>query len=363
MPNQPAIRAGVHEFGVHIANVNHSRDFILEAFNADGNVLASVEAGSRDCPFLGVKSNALIASVRLRSNPFLGRLKRKIDEDYAFDAVCFSTPNRLPSNRAAALDDSSSAPKLANVMLDNGDARVGRKISLKRDGSLELIASGLDYRPSFDLSRVRSFTFANRIAPKQPKRNSWSALLLDGSRLHVTPGTEFTSQLIPRLALKPDQLAAVWPADQPARYPAKDDFQTAGAVVVVPTGRHLTDKIRFNDGDYRWKTIERRIQELPNNDENPTDDLEAILPERDYVNYRDYGAQAAPTLWLQRPTHRSPTAGVVQLTDGQRLMFGSGQTFQLTGRTNAATTLSLGGKEVTIPTERIETFKFEISNE
>jgi hypothetical protein len=44
-------------------------------------------------------------------------------------------------------------------------------------------------------------------------------------------------------------------------------------------------------------------------------------------------------------------------------MFGSGQTFQLTGRTNAATTLSLGGKEVTIPTERIETFKFEISNE
>ena len=67
LPNQPHVPAGVNEFGIHIATVNHERDFIMEAFNSVGQIVASVEAGERDCPFLGVRSNQLIARVRILS--------------------------------------------------------------------------------------------------------------------------------------------------------------------------------------------------------------------------------------------------------------------------------------------------------
>ncbi len=94
LPNQPSIQAGVHELGFFIARVNHSRDFIMEAYNADGQILGCVEASDQQYVFMGIKSSEPIAFVRILANPFLFRVKRKIDEDFAVDHVCFLPPFR-----------------------------------------------------------------------------------------------------------------------------------------------------------------------------------------------------------------------------------------------------------------------------
>ena len=65
LPNQQSVRAGVHELGLFIARVNHSRDFIMEAYNADGQILGSVEASDQQYVFMGIKSSEPIVFVRI----------------------------------------------------------------------------------------------------------------------------------------------------------------------------------------------------------------------------------------------------------------------------------------------------------
>ena len=71
VPNQPHVRAGVKEFGLYVARVDHERDLIMEAFNAAGQVIAMAEANEQGCVFLGIQSNQLIARLRVRLNRFL----------------------------------------------------------------------------------------------------------------------------------------------------------------------------------------------------------------------------------------------------------------------------------------------------
>ena len=126
LPNQAAVPAGVLEFGVFIARVNHSRDLLLEAYNADGELLAGVESSSqnqgrqRGCVFSGVKANEPITKVRILSNPYLFRLDRTPDIDFAMDSMCFSPP--VPVSTPA-----DSRPGV--IRLKNGDLLKGVEIS------------------------------------------------------------------------------------------------------------------------------------------------------------------------------------------------------------------------------------------
>ena len=78
--------------------IEHSRDFIMECYNADGQLLGAVESTSRPCVFCGMKSSEPICRIRVLSNPYLFRTSRAIDENYAIDELCFSPPVPTISN-------------------------------------------------------------------------------------------------------------------------------------------------------------------------------------------------------------------------------------------------------------------------
>jgi len=120
LPNQAAVPAGVFEIGLFIARSNHSRDFLLEAYNIDGELLAAVEATDQSCVFSGVKANEPITKVRVLSNPYLFRLDRSPDEDFAIDSVCFSPPVPVTT-------PTDSRPGV--IRLKNGDLLRGIEIS------------------------------------------------------------------------------------------------------------------------------------------------------------------------------------------------------------------------------------------
>ena len=354
MPNQPHIPAGVNEFGIHIATVNHERDFIMEAFNGAGQVIATVEAGERDCPFLGVRSNELIARLRIRNNPFLGKLQRKIDDDYAFDSICFSKPEILLT--AATTGESDTNKTL--VRLKSGNFWVAGRIELKRDGTIELFDDDFEMPLTFATDAVEFLSLPDTSDAQRPKRSSWSVQLTDGSILNVAPGKVFHSQLIPDYIAPTDQIVAIWPTGSPARFAHTEDWEDAKNVIVLPTGRLLTNQVNFTATGYSWQTRDRRLQALAPNardlarNEDPMPDLEQVV-------YKDVDNLSAPTLWLQQPMILDSNAGSIVLRDGQRLMLGEGRLFQLVSLRKDSIELTLNGRAVEIDNDRVLTVKFE----
>ena len=354
MPNQPHIPAAVNEFGIHIATVNHERDFIMEAFNGAGQIIASVEAGERDCPFLGVRSNEPIARLRIRSNPYLGKLRRKIDDDYAFDSICFSKPKKLSNNLVATKSDDPTPV----VTLKNGNTWVGSRIDLKRDGAIELFDDGFETPLTFAASAIESYSSPEPSTIRRPNRRSWSVQLNDGSILNVAPSKEFRSQMIPEYAVPTDQVVALWPTESLARFAHTSDWKEAKNVIVLPTGRLLTNAIDFTATGYDWQTLGRRLQALaPNANELARD--EDPMPDLQQVVYREVDAQSAPTLWLRQPMTLDPKAGSIVLRDGQRLMLGEGRLFQLIKRGKDSVELTLNGRTVEINSDRVLSMTLE----
>ena len=355
LPNQPVIAAGVKEFGLHIANVNHERDFIMEAFNVAGQIIATVEVGGRDCPFLGVRSNELIAELRIRANPFLQKLKRKIDDDYAFDSICFSQPMELP---AGSVLIGEAGDQKANVRLSNGNVWAGNRIEIDENDSIEVIDDELELQTVLASDLIESYTFANRNLKRRPSRRSWSVQLTDGSILNVAPGKRFRTQLISGQLIPIDQAVALWPSESVARLPHVSDWDAAKEIVVLPTGRILAGGVKFTEQGYSWQTLERRLQELAP-DANEVAREENPMPEMERVDYKSVDLDASPTLWLRQPRTLNPRAGYVLLRDGQRLMFGQGSLFQLLARGPDTVKLQLGNRPVEINNDRIQSVKLE----
>ena len=80
VPKQPNVPASINRFAIRAGKSDHSRDLILEAYNAEGQILATVESSNRQGVFFGVESNEPIYRIRLRSNPYLRRVNRVVDE-------------------------------------------------------------------------------------------------------------------------------------------------------------------------------------------------------------------------------------------------------------------------------------------
>ncbi len=355
LPNQPSVHAGVNEFGIHIANVDHERDFIMEAFNATGQIVGTVEVGERDCPFLGIKSNELIAELRIRRNPYLKKLKRKVDDDYAFDSLCFSKPKAIESSEVFRRNTEN---KEARIRLNNGDLWIGDRIAVERDGSINLTGNDFDSPVAFKPETIEKYSFGDRNIQQRPSRRSWSMQLTDGSILKVDPSDNFRSHLVPEYQVSVEQAVGLWPTKSHARFAHSDDWKDAKNVIVLPTGRVLTNRVNFTDDGYSWKTLDRRLQDLAPNANDLAKD-EDPMPELTQVIYRTINPVFGPTLWLQQPRTLNRNAGYVQLLDGQRLMLGQGNLFQLVQRGKESIELKLNNRSVEIENDRILAVKFE----
>ena len=354
-PDQPSVAAGVNEFGVHIATVEYERAFVMEAFNAAGQIIANVEAGERDCAFMGVRSNELIASLQIRKNSNMDKFHRKPDDDFAFDSICFSTPKQLT---AAKTRNALAVDGKASVRLKNGNVWFGNRMELDANGSIELVDADFQRPAVFGPDMLGAISFVDPKAGQRPKRRSWSMQLADGSILNVDPNSRFRSQLAPDYLVPIDQAVALWPSESPARFAHSTDWNDAKEIVVLPTGRILASGIKFTTKGYSWKTLDKRLQELSPNanelaqDENPMPDLNQVI-------YKEVDDSNAPTVWLRQPRTINPNAGFVLLRDGQRLMFGDGQLFQLIQLGRDSVQLKVQSRNVTIDNDRIHSVKFE----
>lgn len=346
MPNHGSVAAGVHEVGLLMARVNHSRDFIMEAYNADGQMLASVEASDEPCVFTGVKSNEPIATVRILSNPYLFRIDRAIDEDYAVDSICFSPP--VPIAKPSNLNQPT-------ISLRNGDLIQGNSMSIVNGDSVSIEMTGYD-AIEIGLDEVQALNF--RSAPERKRRpKTWTAMLPDRSTIFVTPGSTYQSTTFPSLKFEPKELMAVWSSQNPARFPEKSDFDAGNQVLVFPTCRIATDAIEFSDEGYGWNdTAVKRIQSLQidgdeKSDEDPTPDITSI-------QYAKTWPESIPSLWIHPPKSQVARTGRIRLADGQQLVLSQDGEFRLNQLDKDELTIGVAGQAHKIPYHKILSIEF-----
>lgn len=346
MPNQSSVAAGVREFGMQMARVNHSRDFIVEAYNADNQLLASVESSDEPCVFSGIKSTQPIAKIRILSNPYLFRIDRAIDEDYAVDSVCFSVPVPI---------DSLTKKDKPSVTLANGDLLEINKITLSGpEAILVNPVGGQDFELGFD--EIQSINF-NHSFEKDRKSKTWTAMISDGSMLSLNPGNPMTSTLFPNIQLQPENITGLWLSRNPSRFPMMSDFQKGKNVIVFPTCRIIPDSIAFSEAGFSWpKDSEKIVQDLRiEGDEKDQDDP---TPDVDRVTYATASAESSPTVWLQPPHSTPSNQGRIILADGQQLILNGDLKFQLTEIQSDKITISIGDEVATIPLDQIRVIEF-----
>jgi len=327
MPNQPAVTAGVREFGLFIARVGHSRDIIMEAYSADGHLLACVESTDQPCVFTGVKSNELITKIRILSNPYLFRVDRTIDNDYAVDSVCFSHPE-------VATNTPGSDKK--SIRLKNGDLLVSHDLNIGN-----VISTRVNNKPyKIPIDKVDAIQFGKEeVLSETP---SWAVLLKDGSLLYVKTGDRFSSEQFPGLEFSRAEIAAIANSKMPIRFPAAGDFEKGNNVVVFPTCRIATDVI-FSPAGFSWNKSAIKIQQpLFTGKEDPAE--EDPTPQMNSIQYETAWPEDTPTVWLSPPMAQSCKLGRIRLADGQQLSIGPGATFQFESLSQEQVILSAGGQ-------------------
>ena len=349
MPGQASVSAGVHELGMFIARVNHPRDFIMECYDTDGNVLGGVEASGL-CAFMGIKSTKPIARVRIRSNPYLFRLNRRVDEDYAVDHVCYSKP--VPVNGWVS--------QVPTVHLTQGDVLIGDRIQISSNQVAINIAS-IDQTLSIPWADVSAVHFSRSRSPSDdPPANesgAWLAMLDDGSVLAVRPGVTMTSELFGGLSIPPNELVALWQAPNEPRLPCADDFEKGSQVLVYPTCRLATPSVQFSAEEYAWreaKLIQQRLQHL-----DPKSELtEDPNPTAQRVVFRETSIQDTPTLWSRKPSMNDPRKGQLRLTDGQKLVLARPNGFRIATLDSTSVDVEKNGVTQSFDWDQITSLRF-----
>ena len=339
MPNQASVPAGVHEFGLFLGRVNHSRDFMIEAYNADGQLLAGVEATDRPCVFAGVKSSEPIVKLRILSNPYLFRVDRIIDEDYAVDDICFSQP--VPVANPFELEPGV-------VRLKNGDLLKGKKIEVSGENAISVWLNDGD---PMILKRDELASIRFDATQEPQNEDCWMVALPDRSVLSIKPGSVFTSSTFPDLKFQPDQLMALWCSRNLTRYPESGDFENAKNVMVFPTCRIAAD-VKFSNVGYSWgqaKKIEQPVRTTNEEDDEEDDPT----PNVSSVAYADTGSEDIPTIWMKSPKSQPVGTGQIRLADGQQLTLGGPTGFQLQKFDETSVTISVAGKEKEIPMSQV----------
>ena len=367
MPNQPGVPAGVHEIGMFIARVNHSRDFLFEAYNADDELLASVESTDLPCVFSGVKTNEPITKVRILSNPYLFRVDRDIDVDYGIDSVCFSPP--VPVANPMDLEAGS-------IRLRNGDLLKGDEIAFQADGFAIDLGEGDPIKLEIDeIQTIRFNTILEGQLTKTEKaeaakdkqkqvskktKNYWMAVLNDRSTIRVEPGATFTSSTFDKLTFQPDEILGLKSSKNPTRLPSAKDFDKADRIIVFPTCRIASNNLKFTDKGFSWGAADLKLEQPVHVDDD--EDAEDPTPKFTEIEYAKSGPDSTPTVWMNQPKSRAAGTGRMRMTDGQQLTLNGETGFKITNITAKSVSVSVGGNAVEIPLNKIHSIEFPAKN-
>ena len=380
LPNQASVPAGVKEVGLFIARVNHSRDFILEAYNADDELLASVESTDQPCVFAGVKSNEPITKVRILSNPYLFRVDRAIDEDYGLDSICFSPPVAVPSVadsqpgvirlkngdllKGIQLSDEETEGQSASSALN---AKMFDSVRVIDNESISIQVSDTE-RMTLRLDEVQTIRFANhpdgtlgknkklKIGAAQKGSNNWMAILKDRSVISVQPGSKMSSTSF-NINFRVEDIIGLKVSRNPTRYPEAGDFNNGQNLLVFPTCRIAAKNLKFSDSGFEWEASAKKLQQ-PTQIDGDEDDQQDPTPQFTSVQYAKNSPEIIPTLWLASPKGPIPGTGKLRLTDGQRLTLGGDNGFKITGFENNSVVVSIAGNETRIPLNKVLSIDF-----
>lgn len=355
VPGKPNTPAGVKEVGLFIGRVEHSRDIVMEAYNAQGNVLATVEATDQQFVFAGVKSNELITRLRIFSSPWLKKLSREIDDDFAIDTLRMSAPIAVQSV-------GGSQKQRPRIVLTNGDSFSTGSVIANGEGDLLTYVSGVSKLAVQFTLKQDELASVHLSSAASAENSQWKAMLEDGSVVNVSPGKTMASKLLNDDFLK-DDLVALWKGSSPARYPIDGDWKSDQALVVFPTCRIQIDPFTLGDRAVSW-TTKKKIQQmlmLGREDPNTKENREDPTPSETSFAYANTKAVQLPTFWNRQPLTNAPgrDTGVVELTDGQRFLFGDGKPFQFDRLKNREIRLTwMEENPVNIPLKNVRTIIF-----
>jgi hypothetical protein len=316
-PYQRGVLAGVEEFGLFVSRVDRARDFILEAYNSEGQILGTVEASDANCVFMGIRSSEPIVRLRLLSNPYLFNLNRKVDEDFCVDNVYFSPPRPL-SHRSGSQEQ--------NVITTSGEIIVGR---WRIVGDLVRVQlQSTEHEIDIPIAEIRSLEFGNAAEPVAKGKRVWYAMLKDRTILEVNPLDGLTTSWFDGREMHPNEIIGLFLAPNGLRFPQADDFESSadskGSVLVFPTGRYVVQELKLRERGLSWKKSRKREQDLwvrtgetgREADEDPTPDLLAI-------DFSGTSPEQIPSVWFQAPPQQDSAHGMIMLNSGQQIALGS----------------------------------------
>ena len=354
LPNQRSVMGGVREFGLFMARVDQPRDFILEAFNAEGQILATVEASDAKCVFLGIRSSEPITFARLSSNPYLFSIHRKIDEDYAIDNVCFSPPVPVPGLRES---------QAGLLRLQNGDLLQGQAIRFAGN-QVSINLSELNSDIVVPLDTLHNIRFESQATPLVAGQRNWFAMLTDRSVIKVDPIQNFRSELFGGRSISREEISALWFANNKIRFPCRGDFELGQSVLVFPTCRIAIADLELQSGRIIW-TVDKKLEQnlwIENEGSGRNDTTyEDPTPNLQQVDFADTSPELIPTLWLREPPPRRTETGLIRLADGQQLVLGGANRFAIKEiQPDSVLVVDRSGQVETIPLTKISAIDFPL---
>lgn len=349
LPNMPSVSAGVREFGAFLAIVENGRDFILEGYNAQDQLIVTVESPTERCGFVGFKSNEPVTHIRILSNPYLFRIDRTVDDDYGIDHVCFSKPE-LTSLKKTPTDA---------VRLKNGNLLLGDGLKLSQDKVT--ISNSRVGSISFATADVAEIGFAKMPANESSTKGNakgkanWFVTLDDGSQLHAEVGSSFKLPTLGR-DLKPTQISALHNQQTVKRFPLKGDGDKP--ILVFPTCRIPAKNFKLTDAGFEWNSSSQKLIQ-PVDDENPLGvNGKDPTPTNSKIIYGETTSDSLPTVWLKDAVIPSSAVGLLQTKSGEQIAFGDGTNFKLNGIEKNQLMFSGLEKSFTVDMENVQTLRW-----
>lgn len=349
LPNDPQQPAAVHRFGACVGKSDHPRDLVLEAYNRDDQLVATVEGDWREGLFLGIESNEPLVRIRIRSNPNLYHVDRVPDEDFAVDDVCFSAPVPAPAYPVNSL---------VQVETARGDQLLVHQLRWVDGAHLELISPDLAEPITLDQETIRAIEFPNRAA-ETPSESLWRTVLTDRSLVLGRPRSEqgnFVSVETEWGTFDRDQIAGLVSARTETRFPLAEAPRPESPVLVFPGCRLMVDSLTWNPNQLEWNERERRSAELLS-PQAPAPDDDPAYPEFSSVAFDSHFPQDLPTIWFRAPQTLRDAGGEVRLRDGQRIRLGETGPFQLSGWGPEGLIIVCQDREIAIAWEQVVAFQ------
>jgi len=314
LPGNENAPAGVTSVGCYVSFISPGGTG-LQAYDVLNRLITEVKTVNSSRDFLGIKSERRIAYVRLVPYP-------EIDKDYAFDDLTFDPPRPLaeagvPDRYSVVL---TSGERMSCQALDNvNGAAVLKNVSVGLDElQLPLDELAVIVPPQHE---------ADALSPALERCN---VRLLDGSILRAMGGEGLKCVRFPELAFDVNQIVALWGAKTQVVEP-KEELMELPFLVQGDNRRRPLRDLKLGP---RWVESESLTA-----DDNQT-------------------YETSPVIWLQNPTERAATDGLLRLASGDELVLKERDGFVLQSWSAEGVAIAHGDKAWTIPLAEVSTLVF-----